>query len=55
MAIKTSSIITKSELTKIINRPSKSIDLYEGGSPDLIDLVRKIKSSDKVSVIVIKR
>lgn len=55
MIIKKSTLLTKSELTSLLNRTSKSIELFEDVSPQLIDLLKQTKSTDKLSVVVIKK
>lgn len=55
MMIKKSTLLTKSELTSLLNRTSKSIELFDDVSPQLIDLLKQTKSTDKVSVVVIKK
>ena len=55
MIIKKSTLLTKSELTSLLNRTSKSIELFDDVSPQLIDLLKQTKSTDKVSVVVIKK
>ena len=55
MLIKKSTLLTKSELTSLLNRTSKSIELFDDVSPQLIDLLKQTKSTDKVSVVVVKK
>jgi len=47
--------ITKSELTTLLNRPNKSIELFTGASPQLTNLINNLKRTDRVSVVVIRR
>ena len=39
----------------IIRQNYKSIELFENVNPDLIELLKKVKRSDGVRVLVIKR
>ena len=54
--IKKTELLTKTELTSLLNRQNyKSIELFENVNPDLIDLLKKVKRSDGVRVLVIKK
>ena len=54
--IKKTEVLTKTELTSLLNRQNyKSIELFENVNPDLIDLLKKVKRSDNVRVVVITR
>ena len=56
MAVRKTELLTKTELTSILNRQNyKSIELFENVNPDLIDLLKKVKRSDGVRVLVIKK
>ena len=42
--------------TSLLNRQNyKSIELFENVNPDLIDLLKKVKRSDGVRVLVIQK
>ena len=56
MAVRKTELLTKTELTSLLNRQNyKSIELFENVNPDLIDLLKKVKRSDGVKVLVIRR
>ena len=56
MAVRKTELLSKTELTSLLNRQNyKSIELFENVNPDLIDLLKKIKRSDGVRVLVIKQ
>ena len=56
MAVKKTELLTKTQLTSLINRQNyKSIELFENVNPDLIELLKKVKRSDGVRVLVIRR
>ena len=56
MAVRKTELLTKTELTSLLNRQNyKSIELFENVNPDLIELLKKVKRSDGVRVLVIKR
>ena len=55
MAVRKTELLTKTELTSLLNRKNyKSIELFENVNPDLIELLKKVKRSDGVRVVVIK-
>ena len=55
MAIKKTELLTKTELTSLLNRQNyKSIELFENVNPDLIELLKSVRRSDGVRVLVIK-
>ena len=54
--IKKTELLTKAELTSLLNRQNyKSIELFENVNPDLIELLKKVKRSDGVRVLVIRK
>jgi hypothetical protein len=56
VAVRKTELLTKTELTSLLNRQNyKSIELFENVNPDLIDLLRNVKRSDGVRVLVIKK
>ena len=56
MAVRKTELMTKTELTSLLNRQNyKSIELFENVNPDLIDLLKKVKRSDGVRVLVIQK
>ena len=56
MAVRKTELLTKTELTSLLNRQNyKSIELFEDVRPDLIELLKKVKRSDGVRVLVIKK
>ena len=56
MAVKKTELLTKTELTSLLNRQNyKSIELFENVHPDLIELLKKVKRSESVRVVVITR
>ena len=56
MAVKKTELLTKTELTSLLNRQNyKSIELFENVNPHLIELLKKVKRSDGVRVLVIKK
>lgn len=56
MAVKKTELLSKTELTSLLNRQNyKSIELFENVNPDLIELLKKVKRSDGVRVLVIKK
>jgi len=56
MSVRKTELLTKTELTSLLNRQNyKSIELFENVNPDLIDLLKKVKRSDNVRVVVITR
>ena len=56
MAVRKTELLTKTELTSLLNRQNyKSIELFENVNPDVIDLLKKVKRSDGVRVLVIKK
>ena len=56
MAVKKTELLTKTELTSLLNRQNyKSIELFENLNPDLIELLKRVKRSDGVTVLVIRR
>ena len=56
MAVKKTELLSKTELTSLLNRQNyKSIELFENVNPDLIDLLKKVKRSDGVRVLVIRK
>ena len=56
MAVKKTELLTKTELTSLLNRQNyKSIELFENVNPDLIELLKKVKRSDGVRVLVIRK
>ncbi len=55
MAVRKTELLTKTELTSLLNRQNyKSIELFENVNPDLIELLKKVKRSDGVRVLVIR-
>ena len=56
MAVRKTELLTKTELTSLLNRQNyKSIELFENVNPDLIELLKKVKRSDGVRVVVIRK
>ena len=56
MAVKKTELLTKTQLTSLINRQNyKSIELFENVNPDLIELLKNVRRSDNVRVVVITR
>lgn len=56
MAVRKTELLTKTELTSLLSRQNyKSIELFENVNLDLIDLLKKVKRSDNVRVVVITR
>jgi hypothetical protein len=56
MAVRKTELMTKTELTSLLNRQNyKSIELFENVNADLIELLKKVKRSDGVRVLVIKK
>ena len=55
MGIKYTTSLSKNEVTSLINRTSKSIELYEGVTPQVIDQLKTYKSNDKLMVVVIRK
>ena len=56
VAVRKTELLTKTELTSLLNRQNyKSIELFENVNPDLIELLKKVKRSDGVRVLVIKK
>ena len=56
MAVRKTELLTKTELTSLLNRQNyKSIELFENVNPELIELLKKVKRSDAVRVLVISR
>ena len=56
MAVKKTELLSKTELTSLLNRQNfKSIELFENVNPDLIEMLKKVKRSDAVRVVVIKK
>lgn len=56
MLIRKTELLSKSELSSILNRHNyKSIELYENVNPDLIDLLKSVKRSDNVRVLVLTK
>ena len=54
--IKKTEVLTKTELTSLLNRQNyKSIELFEDVNSDVIDLLKKVKRSDNVKVLVITK
>ena len=55
MAVRKTELLTKTELTSLLNRQNyKSIELFENVNLT-IDLLKKVKRSDNVRVVVITR
>ena len=56
MVIKKAEMMTKSELTSFLNRRTyKSIELFDDVTPEVVDLVKKIKRSEGISLLVLKK
>ena len=56
MAIRRTELLKKSELTSLLNRQNySSIELFDKVTPDLIDLLRKVRRSDNVKVVVLSK
>ena len=56
MPIRKTELLSKSELSAILNRHNyKSIELYENVNPDLIDILKSVKRSDNVRVLVLTK
>lgn len=56
MAVRKTELLTKTELTSLLNRQNyKSIELFENVNPDLIALLKNVRRSDNVRVVVITR
>lgn len=56
MSIRKTELLSKSELTSLLNRSTyKSIELFENVNPDLIELLKNMRRSDGVRVLVIKK
>ena len=56
MAVRKTELLTKTELTSLLNRQNyKSIELFENVTPDLIELLKKVRRSDGVRVLVIRK
>ena len=56
MAVRKTELLSKTELTSLLNRQNyKSIELFENVNPELIELLKKVKRSDAVRVLVISR
>lgn len=56
MAVRKTELLSKTELTSLLNRQNyKSIELFENVNPDLIELLKRVKRSDGVRVLVIAR
>ena len=56
MAVKKTELLTKTELTSLLNRQNyKSIELFENVNPDLVNLLKRVKRSDGVRVLVIRK
>ena len=55
MSIKYTTSLSKNEVNSLINRTSKSIELYEGVTPQVIDQLKTYKSNDKLMVVVIRK
>ncbi|MDA7582391.1 hypothetical protein N8718_05685 [Luminiphilus sp.] len=56
MAVKKTELLTKTELTSLLNRQNyKSIELFETVNSDLIDLLKNVKRSDGIRVLVIRK
>ena len=54
--IKKTEVLTKTELTSLLNRQNyKSIELFEDVNSEVIDLLKKVKRSDNVKVLVITK
>ena len=55
MSIKYTTSLSKNELNSLINRTSKSIELYEGVTPKIVDELKTYKSNEKLMVVVIRK
>ena len=56
MAVRKTELMTKTELTSLLNRQNyKSIELFENVNADLIELLKNVKRSDGVRVLVIQK
>lgn len=56
MAVKKTELLTKSEFNALLSRYNySSIELFENVTPDLIDLLKKVRRSDNVRVVVMTR
>ena len=56
MAVRKTELLTKTELTSLLNRQNyKSIELFENVNPDLIELLKKVKRSDGVKILLIRK
>ena len=56
MAVRKTELLSKTELTSLLNRQNyKSIELFENVNPDLIEMLKKVKRSDGVRVLMIKK
>lgn len=54
--IKKTEVLTKTELTSLLNRQNyKSIELFEDVNSEVIDLLKRVKRSDNVKVLVITK
>ena len=49
-------LLKNSELTSLLNRQNySSIELFDKVTPDLIDLLKKVRRSDNVKVVVLSK
>jgi hypothetical protein len=56
MTIRKTELLKNSELTSLLNRQNySSIELFDKVTPDLIDLLRKVRRSDNVKVVVLSK
>ena len=56
MAIRRTELLKNSELTSLLNRQNySSIELFENVTPDLIDLLKKVRRSDNFKVVVLSK
>jgi hypothetical protein len=55
MSIKYTTSLSKNEVNSLINRTSKSIELYEGVTLKIVDELKTYKSNEKLMVVVIRK
>ena len=55
MSIKYTTSLSKNEVNTLISRTSKSIELYEGVTPQVVDQLKTYKSNEKLLVVVIRK
>jgi hypothetical protein len=46
--------LTKSELNSLINRSSKSVEMFQGTTQQLIEVMKKTRTNEKVSIVIIR-